>query len=286
MHPPDPPDPAAGGAIPADLSEAGEYPTAAAGFDHGLAVLALGFPYWLVPGGAGYRLLVEPDALAAVREELACYDREAAGWPPAAVEEERTRRGMEFLTPLLWGAAVYAVFFCQGVWPGRWERLGALDSQALFGRGEWWRAGTALFLHADFGHLVSNELSGIFTFSAVATTMGVRRGWTLLALASVAGNLAIAAVHSRVPYTSIGASTAVFAGLGLMTGRAIRRVWDAGRPRPWRPVFFPLGAGITLLGLFGAGGVEVDVGAHLAGFVSGVILGFAYGLTSSALERA
>jgi membrane associated rhomboid family serine protease len=278
MPPSDPPDSTAGGRFPADLMEAGAYPTATEGFDHGLAVLALGYPYWLVQGGEGYRLLVESKALSAVREELACYDRESIGWPPEPASEPVPGRRAEFATPLLWAAAVYAVYVCQGQWPGRLEGAGALDAGAVFGRGEWWRIATALFLHADFGHLVSNEISGLFTFSAVVSTMGRRRGWLLLALASVTGNLAIVAVHHAVPYSSIGASTAIFAGLGLMSGRAIRMILRAPQPHPWRSVLVPLAAGATLLGLFGAGGVEVDVGAHLTGFSAGVLWGFAAGI--------
>jgi rhomboid protease GluP len=106
-------------------------------------------------------------------------------------------------------------------------------------------------------------------------TIGRRRGWLLLAVASLAGNLAITALNYPGPYRSLGASTAIFAGLGLLTGRAVRVLRWTHRPRRWRPVFGPLAAGLTLLGLFGAGGLHTDVGAHLAGFAAGLILGFA-----------
>ena len=43
-----------------------------------------------------------------------------------------------------------------------------------------------------------------------------------IAIAAVAGNFAIAGLNYPGPYRSIGASTAVFAGLGLLTGRAIQ----------------------------------------------------------------
>jgi membrane associated rhomboid family serine protease len=271
----DPPGDAAGPRIPEDLVEAGVYRTAEEGFDHGLAVLALGSPYWLVPGEAGFRLLVEPDALRAVRVELAEFDRESLGWPPKSEGDASPARGGDFATPLLWATVVYAVFFCQGLWPGRLEDAGALDARAVFGRGECWRPFTALFLHANFGHLISNLVSGYFTFVAVVSTVGRMRGWLLLVLASVTGNLAIAAAHYPGDYSSIGASTAIFAGLGLMTGRAIRLVPRSDRPHPWRAVFVPLAAGITLLGLFGAGGVDVDAGAHLTGFLAGLAWGFA-----------
>ncbi|HXQ82082.1 MAG TPA: rhomboid family intramembrane serine protease [Opitutaceae bacterium] len=276
MPSPDPSGEAAGDPIPADLAEAGVYPTVADGFEHGLVVLAMGRPYWLVPFEARFRLLVEPQALGAVRGELACFDRESIGWPPRPPAESPMGR-FELATPLLWALLLMAVYCGQGVWPGRLEDAGALDTQSVFDRGEWWRLGTALFLHADLGHLISNELSGVFAFSAVVSTCGRRRGWLLLALASVTGNLGVAALNYPGPYRSLGASTAIFAGLGLLTGRAIRAVRRDGRRRGWQAVFAPLAAGITLLGLFGAGGIHIDVGAHATGFAAGLAWGFAAG---------
>ena len=279
MPSPDPSDDTDGDPFPGDLAEAGVYPTAAEGFEHGLVVLAMGQPYWLLPSGGQFRLLVEPQALGAVLRELACYDRESIGWPPRPHAENPLRR-FELATPLLWALLVMASYCGQGLWPGRLEDAGALDAQAVFDRGEWWRLGTALFLHADLGHLVSNELSGVFAFSAVLSTMGRRRGWLLLALSSVTGNLAIAALNYPGPYRSLGASTAIFAGLGLLTGRAIRAVRRGGRPHRWQAVFAPFAAGITLLGLFGAGGIHIDVGAHATGFAAGLIWGFAGGISA------
>ena len=48
-------------------------------------------------------------------------------------------------------------------------------------------------------------------------------------------------------------------------------------PHPWRAVFVPLAAGLTLLGLFGAGDLRTDVGAHVTGFAAGLVLGFGRG---------
>lgn len=278
MTPADLPADARPGPVPGELAEAGLYATAADGFEHGLVVLAMGGSFWLVPAEAGYRLLVEPGALAAITEQLACFDRESQGWPPPPPAEQSPPRRLELFTPLLWALVVVAVFWGQSTWPGRWEAAGALDARAVFDHGEWWRLGTALFLHADPGHLISNLLSGIFVFGAVISTIGRWRGWLLLAGASLAGNLAVAALHYPGPYRALGASTAIFAGLGLLTGRAVRVLRRPGRAHPWRAVFAPLAAGLTLLALFGAGGREIDVGAHLAGFAAGVVLGFAAGL--------
>jgi len=265
-----------GNAAAVELAEAGVYPTAAEGFEHGLVALAMGQAYWLVTTDAGYRLLVEPPALALVREQLECFDRESTGWPPPPAVDQSASRRTERFTPLVWATAVLAAYSFQSGSPGVLEAAGALDSQALFDRGEWWRVGTALFLHADLGHLFGNVVSGYFVFSAVTSTMGRRHGWLLLALASIAGNFAVAALNYPGPYRSLGASTAVFAGLGLLTGRAIRVLRGEGGQRRWRTVLVPLGAGVTLLGLFGAGGLRADVLAHVMGFAAGFVLGILF----------
>ncbi len=275
MASPDSPADPASAREPGDLVDAGIYATPSEGFAHGLVVLAMGEPYCLLPSAAGFRLLVEPAVLDEVREQLACYDRESADWPPRPVVEAGPGHGLDLFTPLLWGLLVMAVFWAQRRWPGRLEAVGVLDSRAVFDRGEWWRPITALFLHAGVGHLTSNLLSGVPVFAAVVTTLGRARGWLLLGLAAVAGNFAIAAVNYPGPYESLGASTAIFAGFGLLTGRAVRVLRRPGRVHPWRAVLVPLAAGVALLGLLGTGGVHTDVGAHVAGFSVGLILGFA-----------
>jgi rhomboid protease GluP len=168
-----------------------------------------------------------------------------------------------------------------------WVNAGAVDAAAVFERGEIWRLATALFLHADVGHLLSNLASGIFVFAAVTSTMGRRAGWVLITLAALAGNLATALARYPEPYISIGASTAIFAALGLLTGRAVRVAACSSAWRRWRAMFVPLAAGLTVLSLYGAGGVRIDVGAHLCGFAAGLGLGFAVsrGVRLSAAPR-
>lgn len=260
----------------AELAEVGRYATSAAGFDHGLVALAIDAPFWLMPADGGFRLLVRPEDAARVREQIAWFDEESAGWPPRSLVAPAPARPVDLFTPLLWLLAVVVSFWLQGREPG-WTANGAMEARAVFERGDVWRAFTALFLHADLGHLVSNALSGLFVFSAVVTTLGRLRGWLLLAIAAVAGNLAAAALHIGGEYRSLGASTAVFAALGLLTGQAARAVLRAGRPQRWRAVFVPLAAGVAVLGLYGAGEQRVDVVAHVTGFAAGLVLGLAAG---------
>jgi membrane associated rhomboid family serine protease len=277
MSVPDLPAGTSGDGALAGLAEAGVYPNAASGFDHGLVVLAMGEAYWLVKSEAGYRLFVDPSALPTVREQLMYFDRDSIGWPPLPIVDHAASRRTERLTPLIWAILVLAMYAVQSDSPGVWEEAGALDSQAVFDRGEWWRAATALFLHADLGHVLANVGSGFFVFSALTSTMGRLRGWLLLAVAAVVGNLGVAALNYPGPYRSIGASTAVFAGLGLLTGRAVRTLRGEDGQFRWRAVFVPLAAGVTLLGLYGSGDLRTDVVAHVAGFAAGLLLGVSIG---------
>lgn len=248
---------------------AGCYRTHTEAFDRALVALAINCAVWLELTEGGWRLLVEPQDLVRVRTELEYYDREQLHWPPQSPNVAPAADG-PFLTPLLWAATILGVFWLQGMAPGL-SVLGALDAKALFERGEAWRLFTALFLHADGAHLLSNGLSGIFVFSAVLSTWR-SRGWAVLAAAAVLGNFASVLVHAGTDYRSIGASTAVFAAVGLLAAQAmvqIRRL----RAASWRLIARPLVCALVVLGLFGAGGQQIDVVAHTTGLFAGLLLG-------------
>lgn len=276
------------------LAEAGRYATAAAAFERGLVALAMGSPFWLREDAGEHRLLVQREAAEAVREQLSHFERESgAGRPPKLANASATRRESEtkwidgvFLA-LIWGLVVIASHAAQARWPGFTE-AGAMDARGVFERGEWWRAGTALFLHADLGHLVSNLFGGVFLFAAVFSTLGRARGGVALVVASVVANLARGAVHLPGEYHSLGASTALFAGLGLLTGNALGLACAGeghGRGAGWgarRAWLATLGAGSSLLMLFGAGEGPVDVPAHAAGFLAGCAMG---GVLAKMLRR-
>jgi membrane associated rhomboid family serine protease len=265
---------------PGDLAEAGVYGTKQEGFEHGLVALALGEPYWLMPDGNRFRLLVSGKAVDGVRDELAVYDRESLAWPPAGFPLPRAR-AFELGTPVLWALAVTAVYCAQLARPFRLEDAGDLDTRAVFDGGQVWRILTSLFLHADVGHLSSNVVFGVLAFAAVLTTVGHWRGWLLILASSLTGNLTVAALYYPGPYASLGASTAIFAALGILTGRAVRAEVQSPGSRRWQSVFAPFAAGLTVLGVYGAGGMEVDVGAHAAGFAAGMVWGFFAGISDS-----
>ena len=279
MTEPESPTPPAREAFPEGSVDAGVYATHADGFAHSLVVLAIGETCWLVEADDGHHLRVEPEALNIVRQQLAYYDRESIGWPPRPFVDPAPVRKHAPLSPLLWVLAVFAVFWAQEKRPGLTD-TGLLDARRVFDHGEWWRTASALWLHADLGHVVSNAGSGLLVFSAVVATFGARAGWWLLAAAAIAGNAIAVTIHYGSDYRSLGASTAVFAGLGLLTGRAVRVMSRSGHPHRWRMLLMPLFAGLVVLGLFGAGGVNIDVLAHATGFGAGLALGFLTGTAS------
>lgn len=258
--------------LPDGLAEAGAYGTERDAFEHGLVVLAMGRSCWLIPGTTGVRLMVEPYEMDSVRRQLNAFDRESVGWPPTPVEDTAARHRFDLTSPLLWALGILIVYWGEDTHPS-WISHGELDAEALFSRHEWWRPVTALFLHADSAHVVSNGLSGILVFAAVVSTLGRWWGWLALVIAATAGNVAAAAINATGAYHSIGASTAVFAGVGILAGRGIRIMARAPRAYRWRAMFIPLMAGFTVLALYGAGGVHIDVIAHLTGFISGVVTG-------------
>ena len=273
MTAPEPSVPLANDPFPEGSVDADVYATQAEGFEHSLVVLAMGEACWLIAAEDGHHLRVEPAALDAVHHQLACFDRESIGWPPRPVVDAVPALKHVPLSPLLWVLTIFVVFWAQGKWSGLTD-AGVLDASRVFTRGEWWRAGSALWLHGDLGHLVSNAGGGFLVFSAVVATFGLGAGWWRLIVSALAGNLAVVVLHYGDDYRSLGASTAVFAGLGLLAGRAIRVISRSDHPNRWRALWVPLASGLAVLGLFGAGGVNIDVLAHATGFGTGLVLGF------------
>jgi rhomboid protease GluP len=195
--------------------------------------------------------------------------------------ERSVPRSTPILTEPFPGAALGAIgyvlillltAYCAGIglFGADWLSLGALDAAA--GR-EWWRALTALTLHLDQEHLMGNLLFGALAGVAAGRLLGPGLAWASIlgagALANYAEILIAPAAHRAV-----GASTAVFAALGLLAGLAWRQRLTL-RERRWH-ASAPLIAGLCLLTLLGAGNEHVDVLGHALGFLFGVGVGWLY----------
>jgi membrane associated rhomboid family serine protease len=240
-------------------------------------LLAKGVPHWTAEAGEGLAVFVPADQEALARAQLAAYDREQHQ------EAEAARRalpppempgspwpGLVLVAGMLAGIHWWRVTH-GGALAGQWSR----DGVQIFDHGEWWRPFTALLVHADLAHLLGNLSFGILLMWFVLQAYGRRLGWLWVALAGVAGNLAVAAVFYPEPFAGVGASTAVFAAVGLLVVHGMAWARSGAGLRGHRPWLVPLGGGLGLLGLFGSGGddLSVDLGAHVAGFAAGLLVG-------------
>jgi membrane associated rhomboid family serine protease len=154
-----------------------------------------------------------------------------------------------------------------------WIDRGSADAAAIL-RGEWWRAVTALTLHADAGHVAGNAVMGGLLLALLARSLGPGVASAVMLLSGVAGTFLAAALR-RQDFVSIGASTAVFGALGAL----------AALPRDSRRVWMPVIGGLALLSFLGTA-KRADVTGHLCGFVSGLLVGAAVSRLPKLQSRA
>jgi rhomboid protease GluP len=154
-----------------------------------------------------------------------------------------------------------------------WFTEGAADAERVLQHGEWWRAVTALTLHADGAHVASNVGIAALVVAAVMRSEGVGFGAALVLAAGTAGNLLNAWAH-QAQHSSVGFSTAVFGAIGLLGGLSYAR--GRGRKYAARPAWTALAASLALLAMLGAS-ERSDLFAHLFGGLAGVFFGVVAG---------
>jgi len=198
----------------------------------------------------------------------------------SAYERENRRKAAEFVEPLEPGnllvavavALMLLVFFPITVqWPPAlsWFARGGADAERIL-QGEFWRTVTALTLHADVAHALSNAVAVALFLGALSSMLVAGLGGALVLLAGAGGNLANAYLHGS-PHVAVGASTAVFGAVGLLGSLGVTR--RRRRPLSRRRAWLPVAAALALLGMLGSGGERVDIGAHLFGLLVGAALG-------------
>jgi rhomboid protease GluP len=237
-----------------------------------LVLAAKGIAYETVAIGPECELVVPIGELAAARDELERY----------ALERAPVRRARVLFTPFAGaeiGTGIYAallvlIAYCAGIraFGADWLARGALDSRPGAAH-EAWRAITALTLHLDQAHLLGNLLFGVAIGGLAGRAFGPGIAWaSILAAASIANYADM--LLSPSTHRAVGASTAVFAALGLLVGFAWRHGLSL-RDR-FKYAYAPVFGGIALLALLGAGDQHVDVLAHALGFMAGVATGWLY----------
>ena len=261
--------------------EVGQYPSLAEAYEYALVILAMRQPCWVAEAATPgeFTLHAEAHAAPAIARELLAYQNEqAAPVPVAPPAHEAFRFPPGWGVYGLWMGTLVLTFLWQSVDPSLVGRA-ASSSTGFIGHGEWWRPFTALFLHADLGHLVGNLVSGLLFGTLVARSIGPLRAWALILACGTVGNALTSALTWPEPFLSIGASTAVFGALGILSGLGFAGLLRLRLRLPWAKITAPVVAGVILLGWLGGGshGGNTDVLGHVFGFSAGLAAGFLIG---------
>ena len=233
-----------------------------------------------------WQLLVPGNSYATALQELRQYEIENHNWPPPDPARPPVRNN---LLPTLWVLIALGLFHdvtLTGITPPGltsvdWLALGNAHAGRILD-GAWWRCVTALTLHSDWLHLLSNLLIGSVFIIRLCRETGSGLGWSLLLLSGAAGNLVNAWLQSP-SHRAVGASTAIFVAVGLLA--AINLVRYRHHLRPQKRWGLPVAAALGLLAMLGAGGDNTDLGAHLFGFLCGLFFGASSELLSETFGR-
>jgi membrane associated rhomboid family serine protease len=145
--------------------------------------------------------------------------------------------------------------------------------------GEWWRLVTALGVHGSFEHVFANGVIGGFLFAFLAREW---RTWVALLMAvlcGVLGNGLNLVFHWAGDHRSIGASTSVFAVMGLLFAHGwvgAGGVGFRGKVRAW---VLPFGGAAAMYSFFAGDPTHsldfhrVDHTAHFGGWLAGAMAG-------------
>jgi rhomboid protease GluP len=237
--------------------------------DRALVLESLQIPHQLVDDGGSCALVVPASFSTQAFNELQIYDDEnppVQPKPVATVEYQNAVPGLVgyvLIVCLVAGMAGFSFF------QSNWYVAGRVDGE-LIRDGELWRLFTALTLHSGLKHLLGNVVFGVFFGLFAGRLVGSGVAWLSIVLAAATGN-AMNTLLLESTHRSVGASTAVFAALGLVAGY----VWFGKfmRQDRWSNRYGPIVGGLALLMYTGTGGPNTDIGAHLFGFVCGFIAG-------------
>ena len=262
----------------ADNSAADKAPSFAALFhspaigkcrEFGLVLEAMGFDSHVTQSGNRFYLLVEEHLAERAFTQLRLYvaenaEKEVLAKPLRPFAEGYIGAYLYAFVLLLVAGLESASFMGHG-----WQSSGVAHSEKIF-TGEWWRTITALTLHADAAHLIGNIGFGALFGLMVSQYIGRGAAWFSILMAGAIGN-GLNAYFYQTLHLSIGASTMVFAALGILGIFAIndRNTYFQTGLRRWAPLF----ATIALLGFLGASGERTDLMAHLLGYASGCMVG-------------
>ncbi|MCI8274217.1 MAG: rhomboid family intramembrane serine protease [Lachnospiraceae bacterium] len=149
-------------------------------------------------------------------------------------------------------------------------RWGALYMEAGEFVGGWYRLVTPMFMHFDIYHLGSNLLMLMAVGDILEKELGTFRVVFVYLVGGLAGNVATVFWCRMLEKSvvSAGASGAVFALVGVLCAMVLKkrgRIPGIRRERVFMMVFLMLYSG--------AANAEINMAAHVGGFLSGLLCG-------------
>ena len=256
---------------PSELAEISRHRQRREAEERGLVLLAMGIEYWILRRDGENALCVEERNRGNALRELEKFeaDHETKSFEHAGFSGKTSS-----LSLFVFGWVMAMFFLAQQIAPAWWMDKGDAANGAIL-RGQWWRAITALTLHADMEHIVANIATGLLFAAFLVPLLGTGVAWFAIVLSGALGNFLNAWFYRHEEHASIGASTAVFGALGILVAwQVAARLMAIRKFRAWE-LIVPIGAGLALLGYLGAGDAHArtDFMAHFWGFVAGALFG-------------
>jgi len=264
-------------------STAFEHESQQACAERALVLTSLGIVNEVVRSGSAWQLMVPDELLERARYEIREYEIEnrppRKPGPRVVLVDHDAMPGIVVYVGMI---GLFAWLAGESAFGRDWIAAGRMDG-GQFRDGEIWRSFTALTLHLDLRHLLGNMGFGALFGYFAGRLLGGGVAWLTVVLAAALAN-GINTLMLDVGHRSIGASTAVFAALGLVSGFVWRGRLMAQDRWPFR--LGPIIGGIALLAYTGTGGENTDIGAHLMGFVCGLGAGALLVRTAPDLDNA
>lgn len=237
--------------------------------DRALVLAASRIPHQMVDDGVTAALVVPAEYSARAVEELRLYDDENPPFRPKPQKKVTYQDAVPGIVGYVFIISAIAWLAGHSIFGYDWFDAGRVDG-ALIRGGEWWRPITALTLHSGARHIIGNLVFGVFFGFFAGRLLGSGVAWLAIIAAAACGNAANTLLLESA-HRSVGASTAVFAALGLVAGFVWRG--ELMRQDRWSYRYGPIIGGLALLMFTGTGGPNTDIGAHLFGFVCGFLAG-------------
>jgi membrane associated rhomboid family serine protease len=192
----------------------------------------------------------------------------------ATVRRNRLYGSWAVISLIVMNLAVFALEGRSSTDPLTLSRLGALDPGLVIRGHEYWRLGTALFLHYGWAHLLFNLFALYILGPALERAIGGVRFlvcYLLSGLGSSAGVVLLTLAHVVHPAQLVGASGCVMGVVGAWAGYLLLHRHAPDAKRRLSNILIIIAVQIA----FDISTPQVSMSAHLCGLVTGFFLGLA-----------